>query len=212
MLYQSVYLLLFLIGSIGFAAMVALGAFHGVGGHHAHTGPLRLVSPHGHGGSAHGLPAHSATHLNHNEVESARNLFISPLDIFSLCLGAGAAGILLAPYVPTMLLPLAGIAGAILFSFGIVRPLMGFMFRFASQPSDGLEGTIAQPAEAISSFDSLGKGLVRLTLDGQHIQLLAMLDDSEVQKGVKVHKGEQLFVIDVDPAKNTCRVTRELAQ
>ena len=223
MLFESVFLLLFLIGSIGFTAMVMLGAFHGVG-HHGHTGPLKALPSHGHlvGGHGHVLPGHTShapaqVHHNSGHAQSEQNaegrgLFISPLDIFSLCLGGGAAGLLLTPYLPAFILPICGIAGAVFFNFGVVRPLMGFLFRFASKPSDGLEGTIAQSAEAISGFDAQGRGLVRMTLDGQNIQLLAHLDDTELQKGVKVHKGEQLMVIDVDAAKNTCRVTRELAE
>ena len=42
-------------------------------------------------------------------------------------------------------------------------------------------------------------------------QVLATLDPEEAKRGVTVSKGDSLLVLDVDAAKNTCRVTRELA-
>jgi hypothetical protein len=136
---------------------------------------------------------------------------LSPISLFSLALGYGATGILIGPVVPYPLNFVVALAGGLGFNFGIVQPLMGYLSSFATRPSDGLEGTLYQEAEAITGFDAIGRGIVRLTLDGQHIQLLATLDQLEVEKGIHVKKGEKLLVIDIDAGRNSCRVTRELA-
>jgi hypothetical protein len=128
-----------------------------------------------------------------------------------MCLGAGAAGTVLKPFVATHWLLFCAILGALVFDFGIVRPYMGFLMRFASRPSEGLEGTVYQEAEAITGFDASGSGLIRVVLDGQNVQLLAKLDDLEIDKGIRVRKGEKVYIVEVDAARNSCRVTRELA-
>jgi hypothetical protein len=88
---------------------------------------------------------------------------------------------------------------------------MGMFLKFASTPSEGLEGAIARPAEAISGFDAQGRGIVRLSLDGQVVQLLARLDSTEVARGVHVARGDEVIVTEVDSAKGSCRVTKELS-
>jgi hypothetical protein len=219
-----VYLLLLLVGAFGFVAMTLLGLGHNVGGlhhaglgghapstgqghialaHHGHTGVVR------HGGAQ---PHHQGSHLSDwkGSVASKLLLAISPLDVFSLCLGAGATGILLRHLVPNGLVWFA-IFGAIFFDFAVVKPLIGLMARFVTKPSAGLEGEVAKPAEAISAFDSSGKGLVKLNLDGQVVQLLANLDANERERGVSVSKGDTVLVIEVDTQRNSCRVSRELA-
>ncbi len=210
------YLLLLLVGSGGYVLMTLLGFMHGGGarGHQA----LGAQSHHGaalpghHGPGTH-LPAHSTHHgLNLSKYKSVRTwLAISPLDIFSFSLGAGAAGLLFESLVATKFLPLIAILGALVFNLGIVHPLMHFLMRFASKESAGLEGMIAQAGKAITRFDDSGKGLIQLCLDGQNIQLLATLDDAELHHGVQVNKGDEVVVIEVDAVKNTCRVTRELS-
>jgi len=136
---------------------------------------------------------------------------VSPLDIFSLALGAGATGVLLAPYFSGHNLAWIAVLGAVAFDFAVVKPLLGLMLRFVSKPSEGLEGLVSSIGEAVTSFDPEGRGLIKLTLDGQLIQLLANLDASEKELGVPVTKGDRVVVIQVDPARNTCTVSRELA-
>ena len=137
-------------------------------------------------------------------------MMISPLDIFSFSLGAGAAGILGQSLVSAALLPWLAVLGALVFNLGIVRPVMGFAMKFVSKPSDGLESVVAHTAEAITRFDESGRGLVRLTLDEQNIQLLATLETAELHHGVIVNKGDEVVVVEVDSARNTCRVSKEL--
>jgi len=127
-----------------------------------------------------------------------------------MALGAGATGKIAQSFVSGPMLVLVAIAGGLVFDLAIVRPLMNLIIRFGSQPSEGLEGSVASTAEAISGFDKQGRGLVKLTLDGQIVQLLGNLDPHELSEGKTVHKGEQLLVMEVDPAKGTCTVSREL--
>lgn len=118
---------------------------------------------------------------------------------------------ILHPLLALPTLVYAAIAGGLLFTYGLVKPLMNWLADFATTPSVGIEGMVYQEAEAITRFDKEGRGIVQLTLDGQHVQLLATLDLLEVEKGVQVNKGERLLVTEVDSTKNSCRVTRELA-
>ena len=214
------YLLLLLVGSIGFVAMTLLGFAHGGGGrlHHASLGHAPAA---GHGpnvGSHHG-GTHTGGHTGaHNDggAKTARSksfpawLMISPMDIFSFSLGAGAVGQIFHPFVSATALIWCAIVGALAFNLGIVKPTMSFMMRFVSKPSEGLEGTVAKTAEAVTRFDDKGRGLVKVTVDDQLVQLLATLEDADLHHGVKVNKGDEVVIVEVDSAKNTCRVSKEL--
>ena len=133
---------------------------------------------------------------------------ISPIDIFSMALGAGAAALLARHSVSAEFLPWVAAAGAIVMNYGLVRPMFMLAMKFVGVPSEGLEGAIARIGEAITRFDANGRGLVHLVLDGEDKQLLANLDDTDREMGVQVAKGDKLLVLDVDAVKNTCRVTR----
>ncbi len=201
------------------------------GGHHA-------SGPRGHAGHAHSPVGHGRIHVhqhasgrgvgrhvgsakahthghqaqrnNQAEESSAPWFFVSPLAIFSVCLGAGATGMLIQGHLaPSFVAVLAAVAG-ILFNAWVVNPVSNALLSFAARPSEGLEGSVAHTATAITSFDEQGKGLVSLTVDGQTVQVLARLDPAEV--GLEcVHKGDELVVLDVDSKRNTCRVTKELS-
>ncbi len=216
------FVVLLLVGFIGFVAMTALSFVHAGGaarGHHAG------VAHHGHNSIAghaahHGGPGHAADRTQHPAFAHGHSLWVhfrpwnllSPLDLFSLALGAGATGILLQHIVPASLLNWFAFAGALIFDFAVIKPIIAALLRFATKPSEGLEGTVAHSAEALTHFDAEGRGLVRLELDGQIVQLLATLDPTERSNGVDVSKGDEVVVTQVDPKSNTCRVTRELAE
>ena len=99
---KAVYLLLLLVGSLGFLAMTLLGFMHGGGArmHHAAVGHAHAGS---HTGGAH-AGTHSGSHSGgrtsapsgKSSGGRSRNfpawLMISPMDIFAFSLGAGAAG------------------------------------------------------------------------------------------------------------------------
>lgn len=224
---MEIYTLLLLIGAIGFAAMVALGFIH-TGGHHD-AGGHHAMHGHHHGGvdaiGQHHAPIGShvrilqgsakGAHQGHHGVGRVAKfgkfksvLMISPVDIFSLCLGAGATGLLARGLASPAILPFLAAAGALLFNYGLVRPLFGIAYKFASKESEGLEGMIAHTGEAVTRFDAQGRGLVQLILDGEAKQLLAKLDQEELESGIQIARGDQVLVLDVDPVKNSCRVTR----
>lgn len=230
------FLTMFLIGAIGFVAMAFLSAgsmlghvgglhvsahghggpghVHGPAGGHALGGHGSHALPQGQGQSHHGVAAKTGITKSTGQAGgSALTQFLiaalSPLQIFIFLLGFGATGLLVQPYLQNGVIWIA-IAGALVLNFLIIRPLMGVLLRFASRPSDCLEGMVADEAEAVSSFDQQGRGLVKLTLDGQLVQLLATLDKVEHGKGVTVAKGDRLVILEVDSEKNQCRVSREL--
>lgn len=216
------YLLLLLIGSIGFVTMTLLGMSHGGNSHaphglggHGHTGAL----PGHHGGSSagHHAPAMKGPSqpVRSGNADMARSiaslLLLSPLDIFSLCLGAGLAGLALQTVVAGAMLPWIAVVAAFVFCFGIERPFLNLAMKFVSKPSEGLEGIVAHTGMAVTRFDEAGRGLVKVSVDDQSVQVLAMLDPAELHRGVQVNKGDEVVVTSVDAAKNTCQVTKELS-
>ncbi|RYG37974.1 hypothetical protein EON81_05030 [bacterium] len=211
----DVYELTFLIGAIGFTALAALsfvgshdnGGHHGPGGHHSHggghhaptgehVGRVRVSTPKSHEGRGGPRGREGRTFLS-----------LSPLDIFAYTLGFGSAGILLRPFHLRLEILLA-LFGAILLNHAVIKPLMTYLLHFASKPSEGLEGIVAQEAEAVSRFDEEGKGLVKVVLDGETVQVLARLQSGETGAVVK---GDILVVTAVDAIRNQLTVTRELA-
>lgn len=120
----------------------------------------------------------------------------SPLGIFALCLGAGAAGMVTQRWWAALL-------GALLFWKLVIEPLQELLLRFASEPAKNLEGSRATEAIAQSRFDSRGQGMVSLTVDGQVRRILATLSEGEASA---ITVGDKLVVVDVDTKHNTCRV------
>jgi hypothetical protein len=178
-LYQT----LLLAGAIGFFAMVTLGTFHGGRGGHSR--------------------------INLGKYGKMKGLFFfSALDIFAIFLGMGAAGLLLKSYLNPSLLLAVAISVGVAFDFFFLKPLFNFALKFVSTPSDGLEGMIAQQAVADSNFDSTGKGLVLLIIDGEEIRLLARLDEADRVVKVKIMKGDRVMVTDINSTKNECTVSK----
>jgi hypothetical protein len=136
---------------------------------------------------------------------------LSPIDIFSYALGFGAAGLLLQNAIHGSTLIAVAIVAAILFNLVLIHPAMNLAMRFASKESKGLEGAVSSEAEACGQFDAQGRGIIQLKLDGQIIQLLATLDQDELHRGVSVCRGDKVIILEVDGAKNQCRVSKDLA-
>ncbi len=224
-----IYQTLLIVGELGVLAQVVLGFAHG-GGHHGghgheggHAGHADVhgaasagAAHHGGGHSHDAGHAHDANHHGDGGKGTAHesggpsplwNLF-SPLTIFSLALGAGGAGLLALLYLaPMWSIPLAALGGGAFYRLA-VRPIWALIFRFASQPSQALEGTTGKSAEAVSSFDARGRGVVRLSVDGQSVRVLARLDPDDVAAGATVRPGDTLVVTQVDARNNACTVTR----
>lgn len=215
--------------------MALMGFVHGHGGsHHAVGGHGHAGLGHGHAGASQGHAAlghgHAAPHaanepgatstlqaITHSGgshivhwAQSAGWMLISPIDLFGLAMGGGLVGMFLTPILGANLTILAAIVGAGVFEFGIIKPLMGFLFRAAAPASEGLEGMVSQTAIAQTTFDKSGKGVVHLVLDGQTVQVLGRLDDEEQKKGVRICKGDSVIILEVNPTSNICRVSREL--
>jgi membrane protein implicated in regulation of membrane protease activity len=221
-----VYETLLLIGVLGLLAQFALGfvggghgdhghgdahgghSAHGADAHHAHA------PGHAHHGDAHHDAHHGDGHA-HGEVKGgnpAHGLswlaLLSPLTLFCVALGAGATGLLLKAVLPPLLLALAAALGGVGFYALAVRPLMRLVLGFASPPAKNLGGVVAREVEVLGRFDEAGRGMVKAEVDGQVVRLLAYLDPDMRKDGLTVIPGERLVVTEVDPRKNTVRVTR----
>ena len=225
-----IYTLLLLTGVIGYAAMMVMGMAHGVGHHggHAHHGGDAIG--HGHGPHAtdpggHHTPAphHGPTQQNASNAAHAHAphhsggegkapawMWLSPFNLFSLAIGAGLTGFLLDGRLNAVLVAVLAFVGAVAFNLVLVRPLMGFLMRFESTPSAGLEGTVAHTAKAETGFDKQGKGVVTVMIDGQISRMLAHLPQDE--GGVLVRKGDELVILEVDPRKGSCIVTTQFRE
>jgi hypothetical protein len=136
----------------------------------------------------------------------------SLIDVFSFAMGAGFLGLLFRPYVPKEQTIYYALVGGIVFDLLITKVILFMLSRFIGEESQGLEGSVAFPGVAVSSFDSSGRGLIKLTLDGQIVQLLATLEEHERRAGVQVKKGDALMVVEVDPTHNECKVVKDLTE
>ncbi len=218
-----IYTTLLLIGALGLFAQAVLGLGHGhAGAHHAggHGHGAGGQGAHGHGTHVH-APSHAA-HAHHGQDGQSRTAqaelhgghgaseiwtLLSPLTIFSVCLGVGATGLLLkSQHWTGALTALAAIVGGMVFYGLVIRPLWGLVFQFASTPGAALEGAVAGQCEALGRFDAQGRGMVKLSIDGQRARVLAFLEPDDRAQAVTA--GEQLTVMSVDTRANTCRVAR----
>ena len=234
MVYQTLFYIGAL-GTVVMGALGAgRGAHGGHGGHggaqgHGHVGHGGHGGTHtGHGGThagqgtghgaAHGHTAHgpsgSAGHGNAGDTVGAPGGallavmgVLSPLTLFSVSLGAGAAGMLLASRYDPRLTALLALAAGVLLLTVVIRPLMGLILRFASTPALTLAGSVATEAEAQNRFEG-GRGIVTATVDGQLVRLLAFLEPDDAARGVVVAARDRVVITYIDEAKNTCRVTK----
>jgi hypothetical protein len=179
------------VGGAGLLTMAVGGlGRHGAGGHHA-TGAK--------GGHSTGKAARASS--------SFLAALASPRVIFSLLVGFGATGILFEHLLSGVALTAVAVLGALAFERLLVTPLWNQMMRFASDPAETLESSIAGEVRAVTSFDADGCGLVAVELDGQITQVLATLRPEDRAAGVHVRTGDRLRVEDVDAARNRCTVS-----
>jgi hypothetical protein len=195
---------LLFIGGIGMVVQTLLGGVHF--GHGPHAGHVTHVG-HGHGhGQDH---SHATPRESGGGRMGALLMAISPLTVFSVCLGVGATGLLLRrEHLHGDVVLSIAVIGGVLFYALIIQPVRRLIFQFASRPSEALEGAVAQEAEVLTPFDTKGQGIVRLIVDGQAIRILATLDPKDRAAQRPVTPGERLTVVSVDGHTNTCRVAR----
>ena len=177
---------LLLIGVFGLLVQTLLGGAHSGHAHDGHGG-------HAHDEQSHTGQGHGQQHLEHSQGRDFSLLWslLSPLTFFSLCLGIGATGLLLRPlHLATGVVAAAALLGGGVFYGLLIRPLLSFVFKFASRPSDALEGTLAREAEALTSFDAFGKGLERPTLEPVKDRIIRLVPGRPIRIGKAVQHNE----------------------
>jgi hypothetical protein len=203
---MDLYLVSLATGAVGLGAMAIGGLSHGIGGH-AHTGHGHATGGHaGHSGHAgHGHAGHP-----HSEGQGSSgwtwSSLLSPRVLFAAMTGFGAIGLAAAPLGEPIQFGVA-LAGAAAFELFLVGPLWRFLFKFESRAALTLESTVEDEARAVTSFDANGNGLVSVDVDGQLVQLLAILAPDDRDRGVRVRRGDLVRVADVDAARGRCTVT-----
>ena len=204
------------LGGAGLVAMAATGLAHSG----AHSGSHDGGHDSGghaseHHGDASGHPGHaSQLHLagrasgHHAGGFKATLLSLaSPRTLFSLLVGFGLTGVVARQFLGGVILVAAALLGAVVFERVLVEPLWRFLFRFASNPAETLEGSLMSEARAASGFDDNGQGLVAVEVDGQIVQCLGTLRPDDFALGVRVRAGDVLRVEDVDAVRSRCTVS-----
>ena len=194
---------------LGFMALGGLGA-HGHGGAahgHASTGH--------HGGGVHVHGAHAGAHHAHahmhvdapNPISRTFWAVASPRFFFSFLLGLGLTGEALRAHMSGSVLLAAAVVGGIVFERALVAPLWEVAMRFASKPAQTLDTAVADEAVAVTAFDANGQGIVSVEVDGQIVQILATLQPTDRQLGVRVRAGQRVRIEDVNASANQCTVS-----
>jgi hypothetical protein len=191
---------------LGFMALSGLGARGHAGA--AHAGAHRAHVSHGH--HAHGSAQRGTQHVHTEPLNPfARTLWAatSPRFLFSFLLGLGLSGELLRDTLANSALLGASVIGAIVFERAVVTPLWNLAMRFASNPAETLDAALTDEAVAVTAFDANGQGIVSVEVDGQIVQILATLQPSDRQLGVRVRAGQRVRIEDVNAAANQCTVS-----
>ena len=220
----DLYLFCMALGISGLIAMLALGFGHGLHGGHSGHGDLGhgghaqsvIGDIHHGGGPAHGTHALSPHHGGADHHGGAHGFsgkqaalsLLAPRVWFSLLFGFGVAGCLLHPWLGGLVLTLAALASAVVFERWMVQPVWRFCLGFASNPAKTLESTMLEEAVALTDFDPRGQGLISVKLDGQIRQMLATLQNASGDAARRVHSGDKLIIVGVDPRRNSCTVAR----
>jgi flotillin len=124
--------------------------------------------------------AHKGAHHSHHDSGGMKGLvllsYLSPLTILSFLFGLGACGLLLNDVIPGFV-PRLGVSvvGGVLWQRFVVTPLWSALMSFASRPAHTLEDAVSGYAQAVTSFNVRGEGIVAVELDGQQQRLLATL-------------------------------------
>lgn len=214
------YITTLALGAAGLGVMALSGlaagghgsSAHGHGGGHTASHADGLSAGH-HGGVGHAHHADGGHHGHHTHSDgpgaASRVLWTiaSPRLLFSYLFGFGLAGELLRAQLGGALLLAAALVGGIVFERLLVAPLWNFAMRFASKPAETLDTAVAGEATAVTAFDVNGQGIVSVEVDGQVVQILATLQPSDRQLGVRVRAGQRVRIEDVNAAANQCTVS-----
>lgn len=205
-----------LLGSTGMVLLATLGHLGRSRDPASHGIDHQLGGPHGSAGGHHvhhGDVAHDVAAALGSKARAAGPgkiwALLSPRAIFTMLVGAGAAGSIARAHLAEPWPLFCAALAALTFELGIVGPLANWLLRFASQPARTLETTLLDRAVASSRFDARGHGMVTLELDGHVVQLLGTLSEPDRARGVVVRVGDLLTVEAVDPERNRCTVSHQ---
>ncbi len=202
---------------------------HGDAGGHAVAAHGHADLAHGHASAGHAdgghagahghdvAHSHDATHGHdaahgHGHDTGDRSIglmvlsWLSPRVLFGVLVGIGATGLLLRPHLAPLLTAVLALTAGVLFELGVLKPVWGVLFRFASEPARTLVDAWMEEGTATTAFDAAGDGLVRIELNGEVRQILGRLRPEDRQVGVRVHMGDRVRVEEVDPTRNECVV------
>ena len=142
-------------------------------------------------------------------LKDAVSAWLSPRVLFTLALGIGATGLLLAPVISNDgLRAVSSFAGGLFLEKALVAPLWELLMQFGSAPARTLESAAFEEAVAITAFDSQGCGMISIVLDGHEMRALARLQPDPDGAQPRVKSGDTLLVESVDAARGQCVVSR----
>lgn len=203
---MDVYTFPLVLGGAGLLVMAITGAAHlGRGVVHSHAG--RAAVGHTHTGNAQGRANQGYLRGQAVGIRTRLLALASPRVIFSLLLGFGLAGNVAQHRAAEPYVPFIAVLGAVVFEWGLVTPVWNFAFRFASRPAETLDMSTFAEARATSAFNAAGEGIVMVEVDGQLVQCLGTLRDSDRALGVRVRSGDVVRVEAIDSARQRCTVS-----
>ncbi len=149
------------------------------------------------------------THTSHTSSAARGALWLlsTPRILFSALLGFGATGLALGGILGGTLLAGSAIAGGVIFERLVITPIWNLAMKFESTPALTLESTLMDEATAVTRFDANGEGIVSVELNGQVVQLLAVLRPDDRLLGAGVRAGQRVRVESVDSVRNRCTVS-----
>jgi hypothetical protein len=205
----DIYLSCLLGGLFAMAAFVLCGAgFHHLGVHHGEVS----LGHNGHvSGHHHSLDRSNATSDGWSSFSILTWLgWFSPLYLCGAVIGFGVTGTLVGHLFPGWPCFVLALLGAYLTRIICIRPMISGILMWASRPARSLGDAVLETGIAATNFDANGYGMVRLSLDGQIVQLLGLLMPEESTE-LRVNAGERLFIRSVDSIRQRCRVSRTAA-
>ena len=207
---MDIYLSCLLGGLVALAAFVLCGAgFHHPGVHHGAASPGHHAHVSSHHHASDRANPHAAS--NGNSPSSFSILtwlgWFSPLYLCGAVIGFGVTGILFGHLFQGWPLFALALLGAYFTRIICIRPLISGILMWASRPAKTLGDAVLETGVATTNFDANGYGMVRLSLDGQIVQLLGLLVPEESTE-LRVNAGERLFIRSVDSVRQRCWVSR----
>jgi hypothetical protein len=202
----DIYLSCLLGGLVALAAFVLCGAgFHHPGVHHGEVS----LGHNGHVSSHHHSLERSNAASNGGWSFSILTWlgWFSPLYLCGAVIGFGVTGVLVGHLFQGWPCFAFALLGAYFTRIICIRPLISGILMWASRPARTLGDAVLETGIAVTNFDANGYGMVKLSLNGQIVQLLGLLVPEDSTE-LRVSAGERLFIRSVDSVRQRCRVSR----